>query len=86
MRRWKQGLKGPLLLKANQSLQLSCNIHAADVFLPDVDAEKGLAKAVLTNCLGFTVGRGGRSSTSQPGGVHRNKPGSRIVSYYRRVG
>ena len=52
---WKQeGLKGPLLLEANQSLQLSRNIHVADVFLSDADTEKGTAKVVLTNCLGFT--------------------------------
>ena len=52
---WKQeGLKGPLLLEANQSLQLSRSIHVADVFVSDADAEKGTAKVVLTNCLGFT--------------------------------
>ena len=51
---WKQGLKGPLLLEANQSLQFSRNIHIANVFLSDTDTEKGTAKIVLTNCLGFT--------------------------------
>lgn len=50
----REGLKGPLFLEASQSLQLSCNIHVADVFVSDADAEKGTAKVVLTNCLGFT--------------------------------
>ena len=51
---WKQGLKGPLLLEADQSFQLSRSIHVADVFVSDADAEKGTAKVVLTNSLGFT--------------------------------
>ena len=52
---WKQqGLKGPLLMEANQSLQLSRSIHVADVLLSDADAEKGTANVVLRNCLGFS--------------------------------
>ena len=43
---WKKGLKGPLLLEVSPSLQLSRSVHATD--------EKGIAKVVLTNYLGFT--------------------------------
>ena len=50
----REGLKGPLLLEADPSLQLSCNVHVADIFLSDADAGKGTAKVVLTNYLGFT--------------------------------
>ena len=52
---WERGsLEGPLLLEANPSLQLSRNVHVADVLVSGADAEKGTAKVVLTNCLGFT--------------------------------
>ena len=52
---WKrEGLKGPLLLEADPLLQLSCNVHVADAYVSDADAEKGTAKVVLTNYLGFT--------------------------------
>ena len=49
---WEQGSwKGPLFLEADPSLQLSRNVHMADTFVSDADAEKGTAKVVLTNCL-----------------------------------
>lgn len=52
---WEQkGLKGPLLLEADASLRCTRDIHVADVFVSDADAEKGTARVVLTNCLGFT--------------------------------
>ena len=38
-----EGLKGPLLSEANQSLQLSHSIHLADIFVSDADAERGCA-------------------------------------------
>ena len=39
--------KGTTALETNLSLQLSCNIHVADVFVSDADSEKGTAKVVL---------------------------------------
>ena len=52
---WEQGSwKGPLFLEADPPLQLNRNVHMADTFVSDADAEKGTAKVVLTNCLGFT--------------------------------
>ena len=41
-------------MEADPSLQLSCNVHVADIFVSDADAGKGTAKVVLTNYLGFT--------------------------------
>ena len=52
---WERGeVKGPLLLEADPSLLHHRNIHMADVLIPDADAEKGTARVILTNCLGFT--------------------------------
>ena len=52
---WKQrGLKGPLLLEADTSLQLGRNFQLVNVLVPDSCAEEGTAKVVLTNYLGFT--------------------------------
>ena len=50
----REGLKGSLLLEADPSLQVSCNVHVADIFVSDADAGKGTAKVVLTNYVGFT--------------------------------
>lgn len=47
-------MKGPLLLEADPSLWRHRNVHMADVLVPDADAEKGTARVMLTNCLGFT--------------------------------
>ena len=53
--RWERDLvKGPLILEAIPSIKLNHNIHVADTFVSDADAENGTAKVVLTNCLGFT--------------------------------
>ena len=41
-------------MEVSPSLQLSRSVHATDVFVSDTDAEKGIAKVVLTNYLGFT--------------------------------
>ncbi len=50
----RKGLKGPLLLEADASLRSTRDIHIADVFVSGADAERGTARVVLTNCLGFT--------------------------------
>ena len=47
-------LQGPLLLEVDPGLQANENVQITSMYLPVVDSEKGIAKVVLTNNLGFT--------------------------------